>query len=346
VSARATAAGPSSLVAAQGLTQEYPGFRALKDVTFTIAAGTVTALVGPNGAGKTTLMRCLAALDSPFAGRVWVDGLDAVERPRLVHRRTGFLQDFFGLYDALTVAQGLWYAAAARQVPAAEIESRIDWAANAVGLGDRLDRRAGTLSRGMRQRLAVAQTIVHRPRVVLLDEPASGLDPESRAELAALLRSLRETYGMTLLVSSHILAELEDYSTHVMILNDGRLVRHDSIGAGAGTDTAGMSERTMVEVTLAHDMDDLPTRLEAIGVSARTRVDHRDGKRRLSIDMPSDDDPARATLLRDLIGAGLPVSGFTEQRRSLQDVYLDQMRRTNPPTAPGSGAAQSGDSRQ
>jgi len=320
-------AHPTPLVSVEGLTQDYPGFRALDDVTFAVAPGTVTALVGPNGAGKTTLMRCLAALDPPLSGRVIVDGLDAVERPREVHRRIGFLQDFFGLYDSLTVAQGLWYAAAARGVASDRIEARVQWAARAVSLDDRLDQRAGTLSRGLRQRLAVAQSIVHQPRVVLLDEPASGLDPESRAELAALLRVLRADHGMTLLVSSHILAELEHYSTHIMILNGGRLLRHDAITEdGRWGSSAATDQTTVAEVTLADAVPGLADRLDALGLGGLARVPDGSDGRQLAIDVAADE-AARAGLLRRLVEAGLPVSGFVAQRRSLQDVYLDHMRR-------------------
>lgn len=326
---------PAPLVAVTDLIQEYPRFRALDRVSFGIQAGSVTALVGPNGAGKTTLMRCLAALDPPFAGRVHVAGLDAIERPRAVHRLTGFLQDFFGLYDTLTVAQGLWYAAAARGVAAADIDGRIRWAAEAVGLSDRLSQTAGTLSRGLRQRLAVAQTVVHRPRLVLLDEPASGLDPESRSDLAALIRDLRDTHGMTLIVSSHILAELEDYSTHVMILNHGRLVRHDPIADGSGASYGSghgwgaLDGAAEIEVALATPVADLAARVRALGLeAARVDADGRGLAFALSA-LPGSaaaDPEAHATVLRTLVNAGLPVCRFTPQRRSLQDVYLDHVR--------------------
>jgi ABC-2 type transport system ATP-binding protein len=319
-------------VAVTDLIQEYPRFRALDRVSFGIQAGSVTALVGPNGAGKTTLMRCLAALDPPFAGRVHVAGLDAIERPRAVHRLTGFLQDFFGLYDSLTVAQGLWYAAAARGVAGADIDQRIRWAAEAVGLSDRLSQTAGTLSRGLRQRLAVAQTVVHRPRLVLLDEPASGLDPESRSDLAALIRNLRDAHGMTLIVSSHILAELEDYSTHVMILNHGRLVRHDPIADDTGNSHGwgSLDTQAEIEVALATPVPDLAARVRRLGLEP-ARVD-TDGRAmafasQVTPGTSAADLQAHAAILRTLVNDGLPVCRFAQQRRSLQDVYLDHVRR-------------------
>ncbi|KAA5604938.1 ABC transporter ATP-binding protein [Roseospira marina] len=322
------------MIEVANLTQDYPGLRALDAVSFSIAPGTVTALVGPNGAGKTTLLRCLAALDLPFAGRIRVAGLDATERPRAVHRMTGFLQDFFGLYDSLTVEAGLWYAAAARGVPRSAIPERIAWAAAAVGLSERLSHRAGTLSRGMRQRLATAQTIIHRPRVVLLDEPASGLDPENRADLAGLLRRLRTDYGMTLVVSSHILSELEDYSTHVMILRDGRLIRHDALGDEAGGEPGVANDRTgpaRLLVSLSHPTPDAAAVLAARDDIADVTPLGEDD-RRVFVTLVDGADPARRTdLLAALVAAGVPVCGFDVERRNLQDVYLDHLREPREP---------------
>ena len=197
--------GPIARVA--GLRFEYPGVRALDDVTFSLARGSVTALVGPNGAGKSTLLRCMAGLDAPVVGAIRIDGVDVLESPREAHRKLGYLSDFFGVYAALTVRQCLAHAAAIHGDRDAPLD--VERTAARLGLADRLDAAAGTLSRGLRQRLAIGQAIIHSPRLLLLDEPAAGLDPEARAALAALFRDLRSD-GMTLVVSSHILSELEE----------------------------------------------------------------------------------------------------------------------------------------
>jgi ABC-2 type transport system ATP-binding protein len=197
------------MIAVRGLVFDYPGIRALDDVSFSLEPETITALVGPNGAGKTTLLRCLAGLDMPFAGEVTVAGLDVRREPRQSHRHMGFLADNAGLYDDLTVEQCLRYRAAALGLPASERDRAVQHAAQGLVIADRLHQKAGTLSRGLRQRLAIAETIVHHPQVLLLDEPASGLDPESRVGLADTLRRLKRE-GMTIIVSSHILSELED----------------------------------------------------------------------------------------------------------------------------------------
>src|SRR3954464_13961982 len=168
------------MIEIQGLVFEYPGRRALDGVSLSIQQGAITALVGPNGAGKTTLLRLMAALETPYGGRVTIDGLDTRDAPRAIHERLGYLPDFFGLYDALSVRRCLFYAARAHGIGAAQAGGAAEGAAARVGLSDRMEQAAGSLSRGLRQRLAIAQAIVHRPRVLLLDEPAAGLDPQAR----------------------------------------------------------------------------------------------------------------------------------------------------------------------
>ncbi len=222
------------MIVVEDLVFEYPGVRALDGVSFAIDQGGITALVGPNGAGKTTLMQCMAALATPFSGRVVLDGNDVHEHPRESHREMGYLSDFFGLYDDLTIRRCLDYRAMSQGIGAARRRAAIVLAATQVGLSEHLAQKAGELSRGLRQRLAIAQAIVHQPRFLLLDEPASGLDPEARQNLSDLLRALAAN-GMTILVSSHILAELEDYSTHMLILNQGRILEHRGIEGADGT---------------------------------------------------------------------------------------------------------------
>ncbi len=228
---------PSSpIIEISQLGFDYPGFRALNGINLTIEAGTVTALVGPNGAGKTTLLRCIAALEVPTEGIVKVAGFDVCESPREVHRRMGFLSDNFGLYAELTVAQGLEYAARSQGLEGyTAIRHAVQKTAKRMGLGDKLGMLAGSLSRGQRQRLAIGQSIIHSPQVLLLDEPASGLDPEARALLTDVFKSL-QAEGMSLLVSSHILAELDQYSTHMLALNQGQVLEHRALhGAAAAT---------------------------------------------------------------------------------------------------------------
>src|SRR4051812_31576270 len=208
------------MIDVENLVYEYPAARALKGVSLHVADQTIAALVGPNGAGKTTLLRCLAALEDPYSGRVLIGGRDTTHAPREIHAAMGYLPDFYGLYDDLTVRRCLTYAARSHGIGEAAAPAAVQRAAQRVGLAERIDQKAGELSRGLRQRLAIGQSIVHEPKVLLLDEPAAGLDPQARRDLSHLLLSLREQ-GMTLVVSSHILAELEDYCTEMIIIENG-----------------------------------------------------------------------------------------------------------------------------
>ena len=297
----------------ENIVFDYPGYRALHGVSARIEPGSITALVGPNGAGKTTLMRCLSALENPFSGSILVGELDVIAEPRQARARIGFLQDIFGLYDELSARRCLHYAAATRGVPEQEIAGRIDAVAARVGIAALLDHQAGTLSRGQRQRLAIGQTIIHSPALLILDEPAAGLDPESRAELSTLLRALRDD-GMTLLVSSHILAELEDYSTHMLVLEGGRIAQHSAIA------TVRPTARRLA-VTLAGPSPEAEAWLrQRSEVSALGNAGNA-----ITFDF-SGDDFAQAALLSALIGEGVRVVSFSETRASLEDLYLDRIR--------------------
>lgn len=296
------------------LSFEYPAVRALDDVSFCVPRGAITALVGPNGAGKSTLLRCLAALEQPLSGDITVAGVDVLEHPRATHRRVGFLADFFGLYPELTVQQCLLYAARAHSVAPGQEDEAVLRAAQRLQISERLQHKAGSLSRGLAQRLAIAQAIVHEPEVLLLDEPASGLDPEARSALAQLFLSLRDQ-GMTLLVSSHILAELEAYSTDMLIMRHGRIVEHGSLAQK-------FAESVRLCVAVCEPFSALPRYLEEEkGVSEL----ELDGNRVLF--RFAGDAAAQHVLLRRLIERGVPVSEFAEQKVNLQDAYLQTLSR-------------------
>ncbi|CAK0754365.1 ABC-2 type transport system ATP-binding protein [Azospirillaceae bacterium] len=304
------------LIVVNNLVFDYPTKRALRSVSFTVHSGAITGLVGPNGAGKTTLLRCLAGLEAPYSGSVSIDGVDVNEHPREVHSRLGLLQDVFGLYNSLTVRQSLVYHAGAHSVPAHDRLTRATETAIRLGLIDRMEEKVGALSRGLRQRLAIAQAIIHRPRVLLLDEPASGLDPDSRSNLSDLLRTLA-VQGMTLIVSSHILAELEDYSTHMMILRNGRLVEHCPTRTPIG-------RPRRLRVSLANTTNASTTLRSALTADAAVSDIDIDGAA-ARFDFTGDVS-AQATLLRRLIESGLPITALQEEPRSMQAVYTEKMR--------------------
>ena len=288
---------------------EYPGVRALDDVSFSVAAGSVTALVGPNGAGKTTLLRCLAGLEQPLLGRIDVAGVDVLEEPRTVHRRIGYLSDFYGLYDAMTVRQCFAHAAAAHGVKDGALDEAVARTAQRLDLEGLLARRAAELSRGQRQRVAIGQSLIHDPQVLMLDEPASGLDPEARHSLALLFKRLAGE-GMTLLVSSHILAELDEYSTHMLVMRQGRIIESKPLGGAA---VGGQQ----VRIAFARAVADLPGSLSGI---AGIRVIEA-GTTDALVEIAGDSE-AQSEVLRALVRAGLPVAAFSAERENLHQSYL------------------------
>ncbi|QEX23708.1 ABC transporter [Hypericibacter adhaerens] len=298
------------MIRVEDLVFDYPGFRALDGVSFAVEPHSITALVGPNGAGKTTLLNCMAGLALPAAGRVQLDQIDVHRTPREAHARMGYLSDFFGLYSELSVQRCLDYRARAQGIPSDRRAAAVQRAAERLGLADRLKQRAGELSRGLRQRLAIAQAIVHEPAVILLDEPASGLDPEARFGLAAVLRGLKDE-GMTLIVSSHILAELEDYSTHLLVLEQGRILDYHALDGAPAPNAARRFELQLVEPRA-----DLAAVLTAAGLGD-VRIEGR-----LAHFTMAGDAAVQAALLRRLIEAGLPVAGFAATKADLQDAYL------------------------
>lgn len=292
------------------LSFEYPGTRALDDVNFAIERGSITALVGPNGAGKSTLLRCLAALARPFAGSINIGGVDILEQPRQAHLLLGYLSDFFGLYDELTVRRCLLHTARAHNLddPAAAV----DKAARRLNIDNFIDKPAGALSRGQRQRLAIAQAVIHEPRVLLLDEPASGLDPEARVALGNLFLQLREE-GMTLLVSSHILSELEAYASDILILRGGRILEQKNIQDNA--------PQTVFELKLAEEYADLAVFLENEEAVSDVRV--RAGGAVFQIH--GGPETHRRVLAR-LCAEQVPVCAFSPLKISLQDAYMDKIK--------------------
>ena len=298
------------MIAASELVYEYPGKRALDQVTFSLAAASITALVGPNGAGKTTLLRCIAGLDEPYAGSIEVAGIDVLRQPRDAHRQIGYLPDHFGLYAELSVRQCLLHAGRARGLTAEALDQRVPEVVSQLDIDEKLDDKAGSLSRGQRQRLAIAQAIIHRPRVLLLDEPASGLDPESRAALSGLMRRLRSE-GMTLVVSSHILSELEEYCTGMLVLQQGRVVEHRLLEQVAPLDAV----RT-ARLRLSRPMSALREVLSRHDVAVSTVDDHG------AMFAIRGGDDALSSLLQSLLAEGLPVCEFTLEQASLQDAYL------------------------
>jgi ABC-2 type transport system ATP-binding protein len=210
------------MIAVENLHKTYGGQVALDEVTFRVPKGEIFGFVGPNGAGKTTTIRILATLSSADSGEATIGGIPVHDAPAEVRNLIGYMPDFFGVYDRLTAAEYLEFYAACHGVPRRKRAAVARELLELVDLSDRRDAQVDTLSRGMKQRLGLARALVHDPAVLLLDEPASGLDPRARVEMKELIRELRRM-GKTILISSHILPELEELCTWVGFIDAGRM---------------------------------------------------------------------------------------------------------------------------
>lgn len=205
------------------LTRYYGQFLALDHLSMTIHDGELHGFVGPNGAGKTTTMRILATLMKPSGGRALLDGVDVEREPRKIHRLMGYMPDFFGVYDRLKAWEYLDFYARCYGFGYRERMNMIDSLLELVNLQDKRDSDVDLLSRGMKQRLCLARSLVHDPKLLILDEPASGMDPRARAEMKGILKTLK-SLGKTVLISSHILPELSEMCDSLTILDHGKLV--------------------------------------------------------------------------------------------------------------------------
>lgn len=297
----------------RGLTFSHEAKPFFAGLSLEIAAGTVTALVGPNGAGKTTLLACLAGVLVPHAGTVRVAGADFAQDAREVRRRTGYLPDTCGVWKELSVLGNLQHMAAAYGLPDAAQCARDT--ASLLGLDEMLDRRPGTFSLGQLRRLQLGMAVIHRPRLLLLDEPASGLDPEAREALAGLIAAMRNE-GTAVVVSSHILAELSDFSDHLLLLDSGKIAEHRALENVLGR---------RVRMVLAEPNEDARAFIAARAEAEDVELLENGREIVFSLSGNDDGDYAKhlALLLRELLRAtdcevcGLSVVG----RENLRDAY-------------------------
>lgn len=296
------------------LVFDYPGIRALDDVSFTLPNGSVTALVGPNGSGKTTLLRCLAGLEQPLSGEITIDTIKVLDDPRAVYAKTGYLYDSFGVYDGLTVHQCLRHSAAMRGAATlAEERLWVDRVVERLGLGDRLHQPAKALSRGWTQRLGIAQAIIHQPEILIMDEPASGLDPDARAFLSDLVKKLNRE-GMTIIISSHILTELQAYSSHMLTLAKGKVLGFEAL-AGAYS-----AQSVQIRISLARPQDDFKAQLGAVtGVMISECTS--DSALIEVVGGPAQ----QSAVLAELVAKKLPVMSFSPVMRDMQTIYRHQL---------------------
>ncbi|MGH9066551.1 MAG: ATP-binding cassette domain-containing protein [Acidimicrobiales bacterium] len=299
------------MIEVKGLTKWFGAVEALRGVDLAVGAGEVFGFVGPNGAGKTTTLRILAGLASPSSGAVTVDGVDVATRPERVRDRIGYMPDFFGVYDRLTAGEYLAFYASCHRLPRARTAQVVGDLLELVRLSDKRQAPVDTLSRGMKQRLCLARSLVHDPSVLLLDEPASGLDPRARAEMRDLVAEL-QGMGKTILVSSHILPELAEMCSTFGVIDSGRMVASGSMSELAGAVTGRRARARVLgdPAEAARRARDLPGVVTARAQGEAVELDY-DG-----------DDRATAALLSALVGAGVGVVSFATEEADLEDVFL------------------------
>jgi ABC-2 type transport system ATP-binding protein len=306
----------TAIVETHGLVKRYDKTLAVAGLDLAVEPGEIFGLVGPNGAGKTTTLRMLATLLRPSAGRAEIDGWSVTRNPDDVRRVLGFMPDVFGVYDDMKVWEYLDFFARCYGLPAAARRRMIADLLELVDLGDRRDDYVQTLSRGMEQRLCLAHALVHDPKVLLLDEPASGLDPRARVELRELLRELR-ALGKTILISSHILPELEELCTSVAIVDRGQVLAQGRV--------ADIERRlrfgAVLRVRLLLEGEALEAARDrfAADPDVASASILEDGTIELGF---RGDDEASVRLLATSVAEGLPIVSFARAASDLEELFL------------------------
>ncbi len=296
------------------LTKKYDDMYAIRDIDLDLGQGDLFGFIGPNGAGKTTTMRIVATLLEPTEGEAYVCDYSIYTHPKEIRRLVGFMPDFFGVYDDMTVIEYLEFFAAAYRIGPQARRKRCNEMLDIVDLDFKRDAYANTLSRGQTQRLGLARTLLHDPAVLLLDEPLSGLDPRARIEMRALMRRLG-AMGKTIIVSSHILPELADVCNKVGIIDSGKMIASD--------DVASIIKRVSPNTTLLIDLVKPQDSAKAIDlVSAMPIVDHVavDGEKLRVTLKPQVQDYSSISML--LATQGVAFNKFAAEEINLESAFM------------------------
>lgn len=300
------------MIVTKGLTRYYGSVGALVDVDLHVPAGSIFGFIGPNGAGKTTTMRILATLLSATRGQAFIDGKNVATAGRDVRRLVGYMPDFMGVYDDLKVVEYLDFFAAAFGIERRRRKAIVDGVLELTDLKGKMLTTVDSLSRGMQQRLGLARVLTHDPKVLILDEPASGLDPRARVEIRELLRELRDM-GKTIMIASHILSELEEICDYVGIIEQGKLVftgtlddLHQKIGVGNSFRLRAIGDdQRIIDLLQA-----LPTVREVTRQKDYFLVTFHQGKN------------AEGLIARTLVRADIDVLELTPEKLKLDEAFM------------------------
>jgi ABC-2 type transport system ATP-binding protein len=300
------------MIEARDLTKKYGDLYAIHKIDLKLDRGDVFGFIGPNGAGKTTTMRILATLLNPTWGEAYVGGYSIYAKPKEIRRIIGYMPDFFGVYDNMKVIEYLEFFAAAYRIKGAARRKICDEVLELVDLGYKREALVTSLSRGMTQRLGLARVLLHDPQVLLLDEPASGLDPRARIEIRGLLKELRNM-GKTIMVSSHILPELADICNKIGIIEKGELLVNDSV-----TEVMKRVRQQMVlRIGIAGDADAAARLLEQ--ASFVENVEAHDGQLRVTLATGEHD---YSELSKLLVENGHRLTRLTEEEINLETAFM------------------------
>lgn len=305
-------------ISVQGVHRFFGPLHAVRDVSFEIEAGCVVGFIGANGAGKTTTMRMMATLDLPDRGQISVAGIDVVNYPLQVRQRIGWMPDAYGAYPNMTIEEYLDFFARAFGYKSSERRERIEEVMAFTELTNIRDRNVDKLSKGMGQRLCLGRTLIHDPEVLILDEPAAGLDPKARVELKHLIRLLAEE-GKTILISSHILSELGEMCDSLVFIDQGAIVHQGSMESLTRGDETGIA----VAIDIAEDQ----ARLEA-WLSMQPEVALKESRKSgCLLHFETDDTAVLTETMKRMLNAGFPVTGFRREEIKLEDAFVALLRR-------------------
>jgi ABC-2 type transport system ATP-binding protein len=330
------------MITATGLTKRYARNTAVDQISFEVRKGSIVGFLGPNGAGKTTTMRMLTCFLPPTAGTATVAGFDILDHPLEVKRRIGYLPETPPLYPEMRVTEYLNFAGKLKGLSGATLRERAEYVIERCSLGEMRRRTTGKLSKGYRQRVGLAQAIIHNPDVLILDEPTAGLDPKQINETRSLIRSLAGDH--TIILSTHILPEVEQTCQEVLIINRGRLVATDSVENLQHRARGG--ESVLLEVGSANgSLDPAAVERQLARVQGVSRVAFRDApSNRLFAEVESSSNHSiRSELARAVIAAGWELHELRASAMSLEEIFLQLTREESAqPSPPAEEAAPQG----
>jgi len=300
------------MVLVENLTKRFKGTLAVDRLCMEIPEGEIYGFVGANGAGKTTTMRIIAGLLAPTSGRVLINGMDISKEPLKVKERIGYMPDFFGVYDDLKVSEYMAFFAGLQGIYGTKCRELTDSLLELVRLTEKKEAYVDTLSRGMKQRLCLARSLIHDPEFLILDEPASGLDPRARVEMKEILKELR-SMGKTVLISSHILPELSELCTSIGIIDAGRLVASGSVADIAEK----LAQSGLIKIKIAGNEEnavkilmEMPEIGEISSVAGVLEVKVNGGE------------DIYVRILKTLVANDIPVVSFHPEESSLEAVFM------------------------